>query len=121
MQTEQIISCFIATPGIEECSNYIIIQRLIEHRIRCVLMGSEFSDISRDLVLKFMTPPDDCITAEQMNKFVDIEAMNVLATFKLYEQLPSYQEAIEALKQHAGKQFTITSMTMTGIQILIYE
>lgn len=116
---QEINALFIHTPGIEECPNYIIIQRLIEHRIRCVMTGNEFSDITKDLVLRFMTAPDDVITPEQLSDFIQVEAERVLATFKLYEKLPSYEEAILALKHHQGKTFSITSITLTGFQILI--
>lgn len=117
---QEVRALFVNTPGIEECENYWVVQRLIEHRIRCVMTGSEFSDISRDLVLKFLTAPDDADTPEKMNHFLTVEAERLLNTFNLYEQLPDYQTAIEALKPFAGLSFSITSITMTGFQILIY-
>lgn len=110
---------FINTPGIEECANYMIIQRLIEHRIRSVLTDSAFSDITRQLVIQFMTPPDKADTPELVEEFVALEAASLLNTFNLYEKLASYQDNIQALKHYVGKQFSITSITFTGIQVII--
>lgn len=117
---QEVRALFVNTPGIEECENYWVVQRLIEHRIRCIMTGTEFSDISKDLVLQFLTPPEDAITPEALNHFVLVEAERLLNTFNLYEQLPDYQDALSALKPYEGKSFSISSITMTGLQILIY-
>lgn len=110
---------FIPTPGIIECKNYFVVQKLIEHRVRSILTESGFSDISKELVLHFLTPPEKATNPEKLNKFVDYEAQELLNTFNLYEQTPDYQTAIEGLIPHKGKTFSIVSITNNGLQVLI--
>ena len=114
-----IKSVFVATPGIERCPNYYLIQLLIRERIRSVLMGDTFVDNARELVVKYLNIPPHYKTQEQIDKYIKSEAKEVTSNFLKFETTPGYQEIIRSLKQLEGSRFNITSFTMSGIMVLV--
>ena len=114
-----IKSVFVATPGIERCPNYYLIQLLIRERIRSVLLGEPFVDNAKELVLKYLDIPAHYKTQEQIDKFIKSEAKEVTSNFLKFETTPAYKEVIGLLRQMEGSRFNITSFTMSGIMVLV--
>jgi hypothetical protein len=110
---------FVKTPGIETCRNYHLVQRLIQERIRSVLMGDPFVDQSQFLAAQFLEAPAAIISPDEMRKHFQQEGKEVLAAFHQYEKNPEYAESIRLLKQYEGKIFNITNTTMSGIMVVI--
>lgn len=112
-------SLFIPTPGIEQCRNYIIIQRLIQERIRSVMMGDPFVDKSHFYASQFLEVPVAYQTQEDIGKFLKSEAKELLAAFKKYEETPEYKEAISLLKEQEGASFNIANTTLSGMVVIL--
>lgn len=110
---------FVPTPGIEEVRNYFLVQKLLEHRIRSMMTGIPFDDISRSLVEQFITVPTTNQTPEQVNNFYSMEAQELYAAFAMYEQNPRFQESLQTLVPYKGKPFSINSLTNVGMQLVI--
>jgi hypothetical protein len=112
-------SLFIPTPGIEQCRNYVIIQRLVQERIRSVMMGDSFVDKSHFLASQFLEVPVQYQTQEDIGKYLKSEAKELLAAFKKYEETPAYKEAIGLLKEQEGASFNITNTTLSGMVVVL--
>jgi predicted GTPase len=114
-----IRSQFIKTPGIETYRHYIILQRMIQERIRATLQGDSFADKSLFYATQFLEVPHNYQREEDIKKYIMSEAKEILAAFKKFESSPEYAEDIRLLKQYEGSIFNITSITTSGIQVLI--
>lgn len=112
-------SLFIPTPGIEQCRNYVIIQRLVQERIRSVMMGDPFVDKSHFLASQFLEVPVKYQTQEEVGKYLKSEAKELLAAFNKYEETPEYKEAIGLLREQEGASFNIASTTLSGMVVLL--
>lgn len=112
-------SMFFPTTGIEKCSNYYLVQRLIIQRIKSVLTGETFKDISFDLVNQYLTVPPHYQTPKDVERYLLSEAKMVSSAFNQYEKTPGYEENIKLLRTYEGKTFSIVNVTMSGIMILI--
>lgn len=110
---------FIGTPGIEELRNYFLVQKLLEHRVRSMLTGIPFDDISRQLVMQYITIPSTHQTPEQVEAFYSLEAQELSAAFAMYEQTPRFQESLQTLIPYKGKPFSINGLTNMGMQLII--
>ena len=103
-----IRTVFIPTPQIEQFSNYYLVQLLAKHRVLCMGKGEPFTDTSAELVEKYLTIPVGLTTAKE-----------VLASFKLLEQVPIYEQAMKQLKAYEGHQLEVSSVTTSGLMVLI--
>ena len=112
-------SMFFPTTGIEKCSNYYLVQRLILQRIRSVLTGEEFKDTSYDLAAQYLTVPAHYQTPKDIERYLLSEAKMIASAFHQYEKTPGYEENIKLLRTYEGKTFSIVNVTMSGIIILI--
>lgn len=110
---------FVPTPGIEEVRNYFLVQKLLEHRIRSMMTGIPFDDISRRLVEQYLTPPVTSQTQDQLNNFYSLEAQELYNSFAMYEQSPRFQESLATLIPYKGKPFSINGLTNMGMQLVI--
>lgn len=117
-----INSHFIPTPGIENITNTIIIQRLIQERIRSTLMGENMVDTMDELCMAFLEVPKHLETPEQVRTFLKEEGKKIQAAFQKFEKdTPEYAEAIRLLKEQKNKCFKIVNVTYPGIMILLED
>lgn len=112
-------SLFVPTPNVETYPRYYLVQLLAKERIRCILSGDTFGDISGNLVQQYLEIPGAYQTAEAVAKFVASESSVVMAAFKRFEESPLYVEALKQLNPYAGNKFEVTSVTAGGIMVLI--
>jgi len=115
-------SLFIPTPGIENCSHYYIVQKLIQERIRSIMMETPFKDDIFDLVKKYLVLPHTINADDEkmVKSFYEEVGKAVIEAFEKFEsETPTYRDAILLLKDHVGKTFSIFSMTLTGIHMTI--
>ena len=111
---------FVPTPGVEECSNYWLVLKMLEQRIRNLMTEEGFQDISRQLVYQFLTPPNNIDTPAQVEKWLDERATELYSAYATYEASPTFLEGLQVLVPYKGKQFSISSTTSKGIMVLIY-
>lgn len=117
-----INSHFIPTPGIENLSNTLIIQRLIQERIRSTLMKENMVDNAEELCVMFLAIPPTLQTPEDVRKYLKEEAKKIVAAFHKFEkETPEYHEAIRLLKEQENKCFKIVNVTYPGILILLED
>lgn len=113
---------FIPTPGIENVTSTIIIQRLIQERIRSTLMKENMVDTLGDLCMMFLEVPKTLETPTQVKEFLEKEATAIRAAFqKFEEETPGYAEAIRLLQLQENKCFKIVNVTYPGIYILLED
>lgn len=115
-------SHFIPTPGIENVSNTIIVQRLIHERIRSTLQDENMVDNAEDLTRSFLTIPPTLENQEEITDFIKKQSKAIVKVFQDFEKTaPGYAEAIRLLKDLKNKCFRIISTTYQGIYILIED
>ena len=112
-------SVMVPTPGIEECRNYVIVQRLIQERIRSTILKEPFVDLAAMLVSRFIEVPPALVKQDEIERFIKSEAKEVMAVFHKYEENPAYAEAIMLMKDISLCTFNIVSVTFTGMLVLI--
>lgn len=115
----QVGTLFVPTPGIEECHNYWLVQKMLESRIRSIMTSTPFENPARYLVEVYLTPPPHMSQAKDIQRFYETEAQELYASFANYEQSPSFQDALNTLVPYKGKTFSISSVTTVGLQLII--
>jgi hypothetical protein len=114
-----IRSLFVPTPEVEQYSNYYLVQLLAKERIRCIMEGDQFNDISGALVERYLEIPPKLVRQEDIQKYCKSEGKVILQSFERFEKTPLYAEAIQNLKPYANNKFEITNVTAAGIVVLI--
>lgn len=114
-----IRSIFIPTQNVEKYSNYYLVQLLAKERVRCIMEGVTFSDISADLVERYLEVPPKLTRQNEIQKYYSSEGKVILQSFNEFEKNPLYAEAIRNLKPYANNKFEITTVTASGIVVLI--
>lgn len=114
-----IRSIFIPTPQVEQFSNYYLVQLLAKERINCLMTGEKFEDKSLELVQKYLTIPSGITTAKQEEDFFKATAKEVMASFKVLEKFPMYEDAMKQLKVYENHKHEVTSVTTSGLMVLI--
>lgn len=112
-------SLFVPTPDVQQYPNYYLVQLLAKERVRCILTGDKFGDISPGLVEHYLTVPPRLTKANEVQKFYQSEGKAVMDAFERFEKTPMYQDALKALLPMAGNKFEIASVTVPGIMVLI--
>lgn len=110
---------FFPTVDIEKCSNYYLVQRMILQRIRSVLTGEPFVDISVDLANQYLSVPPHYQTPKDVERYILSEAKMISSAFHQYEKNPEYDANIKLLRTYEGRTFSIVNVTMSGIIIII--
>lgn len=120
-QTTPVINSHtIPTPGIENCRHYTIMQQLVVGRVRSIMTDEPFLEELGPLIYQYLEVPPALETAEEIGKYVDSEAKEIKAAFKKFEETtPGYLDAINLLKPYHGRAFSINSVTLSGVRILI--
>ena len=116
---QEVVTLLVPTPGIEECRYYHLVQKLLELRIRSIMTGVNFEDCSKSLIQMFITTPPHYTTAKKVAEFIESEAKELSAAFKLFEQNKYVQDAFNTLVPYKGMMFQIANTTLTGIQLII--
>lgn len=115
----QIRSVFVPTQNIQQYSNYYLVQLLAKERVRCIMEGDQFNDISGALVERYLEIPPKLTRQEDIQKYCASEGKMILQSFKVFEKDPVYTEAIKNLKPYAGNKFEIANVTAAGLVVLI--
>jgi hypothetical protein len=110
---------FIPTPGIEECHNYWLVQKLLDGRVRSIMTSTPFENNARQLVEYYLTPPPHLTKPADIQRFYEMEAQELYGSFANYEQSPGFQEALKTLIPYKGKTFSINSITTVGLSMII--
>jgi len=120
-QTTPVINSHtIPTPGIENCRHYTIMQQLVVGRVRSIMTNEPFLDDVGPMIQQYLEVPPALQTAEEVKKYIDSEAKEVKAAFKKFEETtPGYADAIALLKPYCGRSFSINSISLGGVRILI--
>lgn len=116
---QEVVTLMVPTPGIEECRYYFLVQKLLELRIRCIMTEVTFEDCSQSLIQLYITPPPHYSTAKKVTAFIESEAKELSASFKLYEKNKFVQDAFNTLVPYKGMMFSISNITLAGIQLII--
>lgn len=117
--TREVGTLFVPTPGIEQLRNYFLVQKLLEHRVRSLMTQVPFDNNARQLVEMYLSPPPAMTSQNDIQKFYEQEAHELYASFATYEQSPKFQESLQILVPYKGKNFSISSITSVGIQLII--
>lgn len=109
----------VRTPDLEKLRHHFIIRMLIVERVRCLLDEVTFNDNPVSLVRKFLSVPTHYKEEDEIERYVQSEVLEVMAAFKEYEKLPSYQEDLKALVPYKGHVWHLVSSTSSGVLITI--
>lgn len=117
---------FVQTPGIEALPNNFIIQQLIRERIRAVIMGEngvDFKLLASTWVMKYIKAPEfqDDEKGEKYQAWFKKEGDMVYDHFVKYEENVTYQDSIKMLRQYEGWMFNISSVTFSGVMVLLTD
>jgi hypothetical protein len=112
-------SLFVPTPDVEKYTNYYLVQLLAKERVRCIMEGDHFNDISGSLVERYLEIPPKLVRQEDIQKYCKSEGKIILQAFHEFEKTPMYAEALKNLKPYAHNKFEITNVTASGLVVLI--
>jgi hypothetical protein len=117
---------FIVTPGIELLPNYFVIQNLIRERIRNVIMGVpnvDFKVLAEEFVVALIPAPEfqDDDKRIKYQAWLKKETEVVYKAFTKYEENKQYQDSIAMLRTFQGQMFSVSSVTIAGIMVVLSD
>ena len=112
-------SLFIPTPDVQNYPNYYLVQLLAKERVRCLLSGESFVNISEYLVEKYLEAPSHLVSVKDIKDFILEKGKEVLESFKTFEKDSSYKAALETLIPYKGYKFDFLGVTISGIMLMV--